>query len=232
MDNKQNSLIASIKQGKYFDDAIQWYCHKYLFCITERAWLTLIVSFTFLCLCSVSLNLYLLFPLRKDFIFIKYTERNSDEFTIIKKLSVSNKESEQTSLSRYLIKKYVETYESYDYNELSYQMNFIENNSARKIYLNFKENINSSNITSPILKYKLDTRRVIIVESVKLIFEPLTYSNSAIVVFKAQEIDRGAIINTAVYSVKLTFTLSNIKISAAGIIPLKFTVNEYQHIQN
>lgn len=218
------------KKGKYFNDAIEWYCYKYLFCITERAWLILTVTFTSLCLCTVLLNLYLLFPLKKDFIFVKYTERNSDEFTVLKKLSLSNKEKEQVSLSRYLVRKYVEIYESYDYDNLEYQMNFIENNSTRKIYLNFKNSMNSTSITSPILKYKLDIKRVITVESIDLSFDPLTYSSSAVVTFKAQEVNKEAVINTTLHSVKLIFTLSNVKVSAAGIIPLKFTVNEYQYI--
>lgn len=221
-----------IKKGKYFDDAIEWYCYKYLFCITERAWLILITTFTALCLCIVLLNLYLLFPLKKDFIFVKYTDRNSDEFTILKKLSLSGKEEGQASLSRYLIGKYVEVYESYDYGNLEYQTNFIENNSIRKIYLGFKSNMNSTSMTSPILKYKLDTKRVITVQSVKLSFDPLTYSSTAVVNFKAQEVNKGAVINTTFNSVKLIFTLSSIKVSAAGVIPLKFTVNEYQYIQD
>ncbi|WP_339045668.1 VirB8/TrbF family protein [Candidatus Mesenet endosymbiont of Agriotes lineatus] len=220
-----------IKRSKYLDDAIEWYCYKYLFCITERAWLILMITFTSLCLCTVLLNLYLLFPLKKDFIFVKYTERNSDEFTVLKKLSFSNEEKEQVSLSRYLVGKYVETYESYDYDNLEYQVNFIENNSARKVYLNFKKNMNSASMTSPILKYRLGTKRVITVQSIKLSFDPLAYSSNAIVTFKAQEMNKEAVINTTFNSVELTFTLSNIKVSAAGVIPLKFTVNEYQSIQ-
>ncbi|XGA08755.1 MAG: VirB8/TrbF family protein [Wolbachia endosymbiont of Xenopsylla cheopis] len=220
-----------IKKDKYFNDAIEWYCYKYLFCITERAWLISITTFTSLCLCIVLLNLYLLFPLKKDFIFVKYTDRNSDEFTVLKKLSLVNEEKEQVSLSRYLVGKYVEMYESYDYDNLEYQINFIENNSARKIYLDFKKSMNSTSMISPILKYRLDIKRVITVQSIKLSFDPLTYSSSAVVTFKAQEVNKEAVINTTFNSVKLTFTLSNIKVSAAGVIPLKFTVNEYHSIQ-
>lgn len=101
--------------------------------------MALIVSLLLVCLCLLTLNIYLLFPIKKDLNFVKYMNHTEDEFSAMHKLSFSKKEDEYTSTARYLISKYIEIYESIKIVEPKYQENFIRNNSIHKIYQGFQE---------------------------------------------------------------------------------------------
>ncbi len=131
--------VESVKNKSYFRKAVEWYCHRYLFCVVERSWMALIALLLLVCLFLLLLNIYLLLPIKKDLNFVKYTNHTEDEFSAIHKLSFSEKKDEYTSIARYLVSQYIEAYESFQTVEPKYQENFIKNNSVYKIYQNFRK---------------------------------------------------------------------------------------------
>ncbi|MBA8756203.1 conjugal transfer protein TraJ [Wolbachia pipientis] len=217
----EDKLLESVKNKSCFSKAVEWYCHRYLFCVAERSWMALIVSLLLVCLCLLTLNIYLLFPIKKDLNFVKYMNHTEDEFSAMHKLSFSKKEDEYTSTARYLISKYIEIYESIKIVEPKYQENFIRNNSIHKIYQGFQEKTNNEAVSS---KRKIANINVITLSIDRSTKDLVTFAGNATVVFATEQ--NKEVKNQAV---EISFTLSNIKATLAGIIPFKFIVNGYKY---
>ncbi|WP_250296829.1 conjugal transfer protein TraJ [Wolbachia endosymbiont of Oedothorax gibbosus] len=217
----EDKLLESVKNKSYFSKAVEWYCHRYLFCAAERSWMALIVSLLLVCLCLLILNIYLLFPVKKDLNFVKYMNHTEDEFSAMHKLSFSKKEDEYTSTARYLMSKYIEIYESIKIVEPKYQENFIRNNSIHKIYQGFQEKTNNEAVSS---KRKITNINVITLSIDRSTKDLVTFAGNATVVFATEQ--NKEVKNQAV---EISFTLSNIKATLAGIIPFKFIVNGYKY---
>ncbi|WP_353279153.1 conjugal transfer protein TraJ [Wolbachia endosymbiont (group A) of Cydia amplana] len=214
----EDKLLESVKNKSYFSKAVEWYCHRYLFCVVERSWMALIVSLLLVCLCLLTLNIYLLFPVKKDLNFVKYMNHTEDEFSAMHKLSFSKKEDEYTSTARYLISKYIEVYESIKTVEPKYQENFIRNNSIHKIHQGFQEKTNNEAVSS---KRKITNINVITLSIDRSTKDLVTFAGNATVVFTTEQNKED--------TVEISFTLSNIKATLAGIIPFKFIVNGYKY---
>lgn len=144
-----------------------------------------------------------------------------DEFSAMHKLSFSKKEDEYTSTARYLISKYIEIYESIKTVEPKYQENFIRNNSIHKIYQGFQEKTNNEAVSS---KRKIANINVITLSIDRSTKDLVTFAGNATVVFATEQ--NKEVKNQAV---EISFTLSNIKATLAGIIPFKFIVNGYKY---
>ncbi|NSX83547.1 conjugal transfer protein TraJ, partial [Wolbachia endosymbiont of Atemnus politus] len=200
------------------------YCHRYLFCVAERSWVVLIVSFLFVCLCLLLLNVYLLFPVKKDLNFVKYVDHTEDEFSVMHKLSSNKKKDEYISTARYLISKYVEIYESNKVVEPEHQKNFIKNNSTHKIHQDFQEKVNNEAGDLSSSKRKITNINVTTLSIDRSIKDLVTFPGNATVVFTAEQ-------NKKVknQTIEISFTLSNIKAALDGIIPFKFIVNSYKY---
>ncbi|WDM84928.1 hypothetical protein K6025_03485 [Ehrlichia sp. JZT12] len=229
--DQNNNNDKYIGSSKYFQDAIDWYCSRYLLCITERAWLLIITLFLSSMLLLLTLNMFSYFPLKTDFSFIKYTDRYTDEFSVIKKLSTNTEDSEEILLSQYLVAQYVKRYESYSHSDLESQFNFIQNNSSRKIYLAFKEMINSARYNDS-SKYNSKTLSInTTINNVKLLSKDFTSLNNAIVSFKTQIAINGITSHVESHKVLVNFSLSSIKMAISGIMPLEFIVYDYKRLE-
>ncbi|MBV0899937.1 MAG: conjugal transfer protein TraJ [Wolbachia endosymbiont of Fragariocoptes setiger] len=218
-----NQLFESVKNKSYFEKGINWYCERYLFCMTEKSWLLLIASFILLCVCILLLNIYLLLPIKKNINFVKYMDHTDDEFSIIYKVSKNEKEDEHISIGRHLIKKYIEVYESRQTLDSSYQIGFIRNNSIQKVYNSFQDKINNE-----MRNFSVKTRKVNNLNVVKLLINQLnkdliTYHCSATAVFT---IEQNKDIKKQI--VEIDFTISNIKKVLTNVTPFKFIVQNYK----
>lgn len=219
----EDKLFESVKSKNYFNKGVEWYCYRYLFCITERSWLALIVSFLSVCVFLLLLDIYLLFPTERDLNFVKYINHRDDEFSVIRKLSFYKKENEHVSVARYLIQKYVELYESRGVAKFSYQTSFIKNNSTHRVYKNFQEKI--KNEVSDLSTHK---KKVIKTSVMKLSIDQSTidlvkFTGSATVIFTTEQ-DKE--IHNQI--IKIDFTLSNIRTTMRGVTPFKFVVTDYK----
>ncbi|WCR57916.1 conjugal transfer protein TraJ [Wolbachia endosymbiont of Ctenocephalides felis wCfeJ] len=221
MDNK---LLESVKNQSYFSKAVQWYCYRYLFCVVERSWMVFIVSFLLVCLCLLLLNIYLLFPVKKDLNFIRYANHTENEFSVMRKLSSNKKQDEYISTAGYLISKYVEVYESNKVAEPEYQKNFIKNNSSYKIYQDFQEKVNGEADDLSLSERKITNINVTKLSINRSIKDLVTFSGNATVTFTVEQ-------NKKVknQTIDISFTLSNIKATLDGIIPFKFIVDNYKY---
>ena len=223
------SIKKSIESGQYFKDAFDWYCMKYLFCITNRAHVVigLVVSALFLGFSFYAL--YSAFPISSKYPLVKYTSRNSDEFSIVHRLeSDSASDSTQDIVTKYLVKQYVMMHESYQEDKYELQKNFIQNNSARKVFLDFTDMMSISNPDSPVLKYRGNDKKYVEILSVKLYKHGDDDEQSdAIVKFKIHDIinNTQSVRNDVA---RLQLVISNVKLAARKLTSFQFLVNKYE----
>ncbi|WFW29860.1 MAG: conjugal transfer protein TraJ [Wolbachia endosymbiont of Menacanthus eurysternus] len=220
----KNDLFKSVRDRSYFDKAIEWYYYKYMFCIVERSWMMLMMVFLLVCLFLLLLNIYLLFPIKKDLNFIKYVDHGEDEFSMIHKLHLNKDDDEYTSISKYLISKYVEIYESSRAFELEFRRSFIQKNSIYKVYQDFQEKINKeiSNLSNTNIS-NIKIMKLSVDQSVKKL---ITFSGRAVVIFKVDRNNKEIENNR---TVDISFTLSNIQAALSNIIPFKFIIDSYEY---
>ncbi|MDN5248477.1 MAG: VirB8/TrbF family protein [Wolbachia endosymbiont of Tyrophagus putrescentiae] len=202
-----------LESKSYFKKGIEWYCYRYLFCITEKSWLVLIMFALLACFCSLLLNIYVLFPIKRDLKFVRYVNHSDNEFYIIRTLSQSKKENEHVAIARYLIEKYIEIYES----SAMDQKDFVRNNSTHKVYRDYKEKINN---VAPTQKKKVINTNVMALSIDLSNVNSVNFAGSATAIFTVNK--------THDQIVEINFTVSNIHATIKGITPFKFMVNNYR----
>ncbi len=216
---EKSKLLESVKNKDYFDQAKEWYYYRYLFCIIERSWLLLIVLLLLVCVFSLLLNIYLLFPITQDQNFVKYVSHTGDEFSLKKKLSINHKENEHVAIARYLVQKYVELYESYQTVQQSFQESFIKSHSTRQIRKKFSERMVNEVSTYPRKVFNIEISKLAVEQSIL----NLELNGSATITFTTEQ-NKKIIEQT----VEMGFILSNIQEGINMAMPFKFMVKGYE----
>ncbi|MGN7678187.1 MAG: VirB8/TrbF family protein [Anaplasma sp.] len=225
-----NEFVGDNKE--YFANALEWYLRKYLSVVSERAWLCLSLMIFSVFLVFLLWDMYSMFPTRTDFSFVKYTDRYSDEFLRIKRLSVDVEEKEEDLLSAYLAGEYVKRYESYSPESTEAQLGFVKNNSSRRVFVAFRNMMERGVVIHPLLaKYKTDDIVLeAVVDKVELLPHSIATLSSAVVEFRVKHIVHGVLADTEHRKVFVSFSLSNIRMAAAGVVPFEFTINSYRYV--
>ena len=223
----RNKVTNHMEDGEYFIHAMDWYTSTYLRLITERAMLFLLTCFMSILLCITSLSIMDLFPIVNTYPFVKSAETNDDEYSIMTRVSSDIHEPAQQAIAKYLIEKYVHTYQSYSYINLKTQSNIIENNSTRRLYSTFKDYMDVSNPLSPLVTLKRNGRIAITVKNISLDGADSRFPDTAYVTIDIKEIFENEVRDVRTEKLKLTFTLSNVLLVSKGIIPLEFMVRSY-----
>ncbi len=223
----EDRLFKSVKNKSYFNKAVEWYCHRYLFCVVERSWMAVMVLFLLVCLCLLLLNIYLLFPVKKDLNFVRYATYTEGEFSVMHKLNSNKRKDEYISTAKYLISKYIKVYESNKDVEPEYQKNFIKNNSTHRIYQSFQEKVDNEASDLSLSKRKITNINVIKLSVNRSVEDLVVFSGNATVVFIIEQNKKAR--NQVV---DISFILSNIKATLDGIIPFKFIVDGYKYEVN
>ena len=217
---------------EYFDSALEWYFARYMSVVTERSWLFFLLAVFVVFLVFLSCDIYSMFPTKTDFSFVKYTDRYSDEFLRIKRLSTDVYQKEEDLLSSYLAGEYVKRYESYHRGNEEIQLGFVKNNSSRRIFVGFKNMMDKgTTLYHLISKYKTEDVVVeAVIDKVELLPKSVASISSAVVEFKVKHIVHGVLADTESRKVLVSFSLSNVRLASAGVVPFEFTIHTYQYI--
>lgn len=172
--NETDQIIAKyIEDGVYYQDARTWYNQKYLSMISQRARIRVIIFIIAAAFLGM-LYTYSLNVVSKKYPFPIYAYDETEYFPHIKPLSY-DKEPITNSVSRYLLKKYVEFRENYNYSDYTgegrdIQIKRIQSLSSRKVLKQYLDYIDpEANPQSPLVLYKLHSTRQVTVTDVKFI---------------------------------------------------------------
>ena len=217
------SVQEYIKSGEYFKDARKWYLLKYLAPIPQRS-LLLVVCLLFVTLSvGIGINLESLFPLVTP---VRYSIRSNDALskvaTILRADQIKN--NALGSITDILAQGYVLRRESYDYDLLKSQFNYIQNNSTRLVFRKFYNFMGIDNAQSPIMLYQKYTRRSVNITSTKY-----NSNNEAIITFNsiAKSIG-GEIMENRVWQATISFEIDKINMDLPPDAKFNFAVTGYR----
>ncbi len=223
-----SSIEEMVESGKYFSNALDWHAKMYIYPITERAWAQVMTCAAVLLFIISWLNVYSMFPLKSNYPFVKWSTftEEDDALSSLKKIDDNIKDNPQHSVSKYLIGKYVENYESYDFHNMETRRNFIKENSSREVNEIYIDRLSTSNPDSLVLKYKKDIKRRVYVTNVRLTGFRKTIPSMAEVEY--QVINEGSGQRVAnIEKVSIEFILSDIYRLSKNNLPLEFVVQNY-----
>ncbi|MFN7039034.1 MAG: VirB8/TrbF family protein [Alphaproteobacteria bacterium] len=162
MDPVNRSITDYIKSGNYFIDSKNWYFRSFIYPIVERSVLGAISIIFIIILFQVLLTINSLFPIKQRIPLIIKLQDSNDKIPLISTISNKN-ENPQESVKKYLIKRYVENWESYQFDTVEKQINVIKNSSSKYIFKKFYNYISLNNPDSPLLYQKQISRMVQII---------------------------------------------------------------------
>jgi type IV secretory pathway component VirB8 len=174
-----NYVKASVADKSYFNDALDWYFFRCISPICDRTYLTFgailaagILYFLFQMYSSA-------YPLvQKIPVFIN-SSADANNFSYIYPIKSAvgqdNQELKLTGseiVAQYLVKKYVETRESYDYSksdiaDVNNKFTLIKNTSSADEYKKFQLFMSKDNPTSPIQNFGKNISKTVRVDSVR-----------------------------------------------------------------
>lgn len=232
MANVHKEVAEKIKDGSYYSDAREWYARKYLYPMTERAFLFFIAAVIGTIFIISIQNIQ--FLLRDDDptpIIIK-ADNSTDYFSVIKPLA-NEHGTTQGAVAKYLLKDYIQTRENYSYNEntvknLRHNLKKIKGSSSKTVLNEYKNYMDETNPYSPIVRYKNHTSRSVEIKSLsfadgqassgkaKIVFEATTTNK------KTKEQDK------SLWETTIHFRLPDIETLARTGAPLRFLVKYYK----
>lgn len=166
MSASSKSLKNYINDGDYFLDAKNWYKHKYIHPFTQRSFIFILGIIASVLAIGIVFNINSIFPVNiKVQYSIKADIESKKTANIIRADKFGN--DIQKSVADIMVKNYLINREQFNYQNLRKQMIFVKNNSTRLAFRQFYQSIDSSNPTSPLLKYKNEFIRKIEVTNIK-----------------------------------------------------------------
>lgn len=230
MDPITRSLIKSIRSGEYFQDARKWYNTKYLLPFVERSHL-IIVFIIAIIMGSVSfLTANSVFPTHVNLPMPIKVSDNLNYFSKLTKLD--NSIPPRIAFAEFLIKSYVLTREAYQYQPTFFkkQATRIDKASSRKVFREYRQEMDLNNPTSRVVTLGKYNRRSVIIKDISTDVDPkgdLDTPQKAAVVFQTTTIGRNGEKNIENWGATITFTLSNID-TALKTREISFTVTSYK----
>lgn len=158
MDQNQQYIAQSVKDGSYFAEAKEFYAIKYLYPFTLRAQI-LLISMLVVVGAYVSFQTFINDYISVPVPFAMYARDQVNYYPMIKPLALET-EPVELSISRYLAQRYVILRESYDYKDFTadnkaHSFEEIRALSSKKVYREYTDYMDTEiNSSSPLLLYK------------------------------------------------------------------------------
>ncbi|MFT6332268.1 MAG: type IV secretion system protein VirB8 [Lentimonas sp.] len=246
-EKEYNEFIKrSVADGSYFKDAREWYIFRYIQPICERTILFFINIFTAFVTYILVISVVDFFPIKEEVPIRIIAKDTSRYFSTIKPLKDSiNTKTIDESVLKYLLTKYVEKRENFDFREedniekLSNKILYIKNNSSIKEHKNFQKFLSRANPASPIKYFDSDFQRIANVESVYFPVKKVDDFVNKAKYFVLSEIPESAEIRYEIttkinskiasvkkYLVKVNFNFSGVDSNTSS--KLEFAVTSYQ----
>lgn len=223
----QDGLKEYVRLGHYFTDARKWYNYKYLSPIAHKAWAFYTILILIIMLAALGMNIKRLLPIKQIVSYgvsidNKMTE-SEENASIIK---MDDEDAHMTPvhfISGILLKNYLISRESYNYESLTKQFIHLKNTSTRVVFKRFYDYMNIDNPDSPVLRYQKYAKRNIVVDEIKF-----PSDSEAIIKFTSTARDSSnKIFENLVWEAKIGFDMGNLKTKSSTGSKFDFTVTDY-----
>lgn len=224
MSNLAKSLKPYVASGQYFTDARKWYMSKYIYPISYRSILAIISAISTLAVILLLLITNSLLPLSKQLKYALHYESGSKQLSAKIDKANSIKNNPLLSIASILVKDYIINYEGYNFLELEQQYEYMKNNSTRIVLKEFENNMDTENYNSPVIRYKKEAQRNVLVKQVKMLS-----ARKAEVTFDTIGLDgAGQKFENMRWQAYIEFEVDPINTSAAHKSPYYFIVSKYE----
>jgi type IV secretory pathway component VirB8 len=231
MVDANKEIAKKIKDGSYYNDAIDWYARRYLYPITERTALIFFASVMCFALLISSLNIKSLITENEILPFPIYVDNTTDYFSIISPLA-KNFDSTQEAVARYLVIDYLKSREEYSYesmqgDKLKYRLKKMKSSSSKQVLDEYKNYINPLNPYSPVVRYADHTNRQITIQSFDFIGQDTTTGKAKIIFEAVEQNEKDGSATKSLWEATVHFRLPDIETIARTGAPLRFLVKYY-----
>ncbi len=211
-----------IESGKYFNDAKIWYRSRYIYPFSQRSFLFILFIISGILFFSILFHIYELLPLETPVnYYIKSNNLSTKSAQIIRADAIPD--DSLGSITDILIRNYIKSRESYDYEKLKEQFTFIKNNSTRIAFRRFYNFMNIDNPTSPVLKYQNNILRRITINSISY-----PSKNRAVINFTSRSNIRGGdMVEYSIWRARIQYEIDPIDLTLQHGSRFNFTVTNY-----
>ncbi|WP_341764000.1 VirB8/TrbF family protein [Candidatus Tisiphia endosymbiont of Beris chalybata] len=221
MDKLLSSVQDYIKSGQYFVDSREWYNVTYLYPLVQRTVLLFFSSIVLILFIVIGISLNNLLPIERQVRYAIASETFNNA-TITNAKDVKN--DPLSSIADIMLRNYLIHRESYDYDLLRSQFQFIQSNSTRIVFLQFVNFMNIDNPISPVMRYQKNFRRSIEIGSV-------TYHKNNKVEVKFTSLVKNIsneILENMVWQAMINFEIDPINIHLPPNSKFNFVVTSYK----
>jgi len=201
------SLKEEVASGLYYKEMLKFYNDGYIKPFIERSFLY-VASCVLLVLTFVLLyRIYDIFPLEREVRYVvNLKNQHSKKTSIVKADYYSN--NAESSIAKILVEKYLQKREEYDYSKIENQLKYILGSSSKLEFRKYYNYINIDNPDSPILKYKKDIKRSIIIKNVAIDDQ----NDKFTIVFESRALNKNdEVVENNIYQATLNYIMKSMK---------------------
>lgn len=139
---------AVYEDGKYFDDAMDWYCLKYLSAVSERTFFIVLSIMSFIIVALLYFTIENIMPLTEEFPVLITQKDSANYYTTIEAVKPVNMDyNSNEAILRLLLIRYVRelfnhNYKSGNIEDLNEKLLRIKNYSTDEVLLKFRNDFN------------------------------------------------------------------------------------------
>lgn len=160
--DKYNPEIAEkIRSGAYYKEAWDWYALKYIYPVSQRTFFIFVSIIAISITLSSMVLLYNFYPLKIHVPVVVNVGDMTLDFAKLLPVQVPEKTDPTLPVVEYLVKKYVEKMESYDFKRIDRQLKFLQQFSTPGILQEIEQRYDTRNLDSLVLRYRDHTTRTI-----------------------------------------------------------------------
>ena len=133
MDDINRSISQYVKTGKYYEDARIWYANRFIFPVSERTYIVILLSFFIASAAILGYFYTLVDPAPQQLSYMSSTPDIAKSYAVI--LPAGNFiEEPQVSINKYMLSTYVMNRETYEFGRIKEQLDFIRNTTVGKFF--------------------------------------------------------------------------------------------------
>ncbi len=201
------SLKEEVASGLYYKEMLKFYNHGYIKPFIERSFLYVISSVLLVLTFVLLYRIYDIFTLEREVRYVVNLKNQRTKKTSIVKANYYSNNAE-SSVAKILVEKYLQKREEYDYSKIENQLKYILGSSSKLEFRKYYNYINIDNPDSPILKYKKDIKRSIIIKNVAIDDQNDRFT----IVFESKALNKNdEVVENNIYQATLNYIMRNMK---------------------
>lgn len=206
------------KNTEYFNQAMNWYYDIYIFPLSAKSIIIIILLVISFCFSSLFITISHLLPLvRHKNYMLKVVDINANHINIF---SAKKYKDHNKSIAYVFIEMYVLDREKYQYENLESQFEIIKNFSSDAEYNKFLSFMSINNNNSPILRYQKNAKRDITITNIEFLSK-----NRAIVSYRSLgSLQTGEIFEDMLWKADINFRMNDIN---SELEKLDFIIDNY-----